>query len=55
MRIVSDDGYWQKKKGDIFTAKLNSPFPGTVVNLEINTADTHSYGLASEVSIDDIF
>ncbi len=55
IRIVSDDGYWQKKKSDIFTAKLSRPFPGTVVSLEINTADTRSYGLASEVSVDDIF
>ncbi len=55
IRIVSDDGYWEKKKNDIFTTKLSHPFPGTVVGMEINTADTSSYGLASEVSADDIF
>ncbi len=55
IRIVSDDGYWEKKKNDILTARLSHPFPGTVVSLEINTADTSSYSLASEMEVDDIF
>jgi hypothetical protein len=29
---------------------MDADFPGTVVNLEINTDDNHSYGLTSEAS-----
>lgn len=55
MQIVSDSGYWCRRNGD--TTKMNLPhgYPGTVVSVEINTADTHSYALHSEVSLDDIF
>ena len=55
IRIVSDDGYWEKKESDISTAQLRHPFPGTVVSVEIDTADTSSYGLVSEMEIDNIF
>lgn len=57
MRIVSNDGYWQQEGQDDSTATLSHPFPGTVVSLEINTADTSSYRLASasEIDADDIF
>ena len=30
-------------------------FLGTVVNIENNTADTHSYILATEWDVDDLF
>ncbi|MGE3978889.1 MAG: hypothetical protein AB7F94_15080 [Nitrospira sp.] len=36
-------------------ALLSAPFPGTVVNVEINTADRRSYALTSEVKEADIF
>jgi len=55
IQIVSDTGYWRRVGGKTFTALLTSPFPGTVVSLEINTADTHAYSLASELSPEDIF
>lgn len=55
IQIVSDTGYWRRENGKTFTALLAYPFPGTVVSLEINTADTHSYSLASELSPEDIF
>lgn len=48
IRIVSDAGYWQRKKSKIKTTQLNYPFPGTVVSLEINTADTGIYRLSHE-------
>ncbi|MGE0468171.1 MAG: ATP-binding protein [Nitrospira sp.] len=35
--------------------KLGADFKGTVVNLEINTGDTQSYRLSSEISPEDIF
>ena len=55
LRIVSDGGYWEKKKSDLSTGTLDHPFPGTVVSLEVNISDASSYSLASELSTDDIF
>ncbi len=55
IQIVSDAGYWRREKGKTFTARLSQPFPGTVVSVEINTADTQSYALSSELSETDIF
>ncbi len=55
LQIVSDAGYWRRENKRIRTAQLNHPFPGTVVNIEINTADTHSYSLTSELDTEDIF
>jgi len=55
LRIVSDAGYWELKDGEVRTALFGNPFPGTVVNIEINTSDKHSYVLKSEVSESDIF
>lgn len=55
VRIVSDDGYWQRNSGKITSEVLFYPFPGTVVNLEINTADTHSWGEQSDLDTDNPF
>ena len=54
VRIISDAGYWQRSNGKITTGMLPCLFPGTVVNLEVNTADTKSYALQSELG-DSIF
>jgi hypothetical protein len=55
IQIISNAGYWRRSEGQTFTAPLRSPFPGTVVSIEINTADTQSYVLASELTEADIF
>ena len=55
IRIVSDAGYWRRRDCKIVTRPLNYPFPGTVVSVEINTADTSVYKLASELNPEDIF
>ncbi len=55
IQIVSDAGYWRQEKDQVTTAPLRHPFPGTVVTLEINTADTKAYALAGELSPADIF
>ncbi len=55
IRIVSDAGYWRRRDGKIVTRSLNYPFPGTVVSVEINTADTSTYKLASELNPENIF
>jgi len=54
--IVSDRGYWElTKTGKIVEAVLPDRFPGTVVNIEINTSDAKSYCLKSEIDPKDIF
>ncbi len=56
IRIVSDSGYWQRAKGKIVTKSLTYSFPGTVVSVEINTADTRIYQFTSEeLNPEDIF
>lgn len=55
LQIVSDSGYWSLEKSNIQTARLRAPFPGTVVNVEINTADAQSYTLSSALKASDIF
>lgn len=59
IQIVSANGYWELKQGSITTSSLSSPltFPGTIVNIEFNIADTSIYSLKSEsaLSPDNIF
>lgn len=55
IQIVSDAGYWRRERGRTLCARLSHAFPGTVVSVEINTADTQSYVLSSELSEADIF
>ena len=55
IQIVSDAGYWCLEKGNVSTTQIQHPFPGTVVSIEIDTADTRSYKLSSELSDSDIF
>lgn len=55
IQIVSDAGYWRRQNSKTITASFSNPFPGTVVSMEINTADTNSYKLVSELSAADIF
>ncbi len=48
IQIVSDRGYWEfSPLGETLTRMVTS-FPGTVINIEINTADTGSYRLRTE-------
>lgn len=55
IQIVSDAGYWEFANGTANTRRFTKPFPGTVVNLEIKTADRHRYCLQSEQELNDIF
>ena len=55
IRIVSDAGYWRRRNRKIATKPLTYPFPGTVVSVEINTADEGFYRLASELNPENIF
>lgn len=47
IKIVSDAGYWKRENQKISTESLSNPFPGTIVSIEINTADTNIYSLSS--------
>ncbi len=55
IQIVSDAGYWELANGMVRTRRFDEPFPGTVVNLEMNTADRDSYCLPSEQDSANIF
>lgn len=55
IQIVSDKGYWELSGGKISTKTFPEPFHGTTVNIEINTSDTSSYCLSSEIQPEDIF
>lgn len=53
MQIISDTGYWEQfSDGKIETALLSHRFPGTIVNIEINTSDQNAYCLSSEQKVD---
>lgn len=49
LQIVSDKGYWeQTTNGKVLLRELNHKFSGTIINIEINTADNKSYALQKE-------
>jgi hypothetical protein len=53
--VVSDSGYWKLAKGSVKQKYFDRPFLGTVVTVEINTADETSYRLKNEVDPAAIF
>lgn len=55
IRVASESGYWWVRATNVGKAKLAAPFPGTVVDIEINTADSKMYQLAGEVDPAAIF
>jgi len=55
IQVVSRFGYYKFSANGEFTQKMNNDFPGTCINIEINTEDTSSYCLKSELKSEDIF
>jgi len=55
LQIVSSKGYWEYAGGQETVKILDNPFPGTVLNIEINTADARSYCLESEIALKNVF
>lgn len=55
IHIVSRFGFYEFSNGQEFFAKLENDFSGTTVTLEVNTADTSTYCLASEALNESIF
>ena len=54
IQIVSDAGYWQRFNKQTNTGTFKNRFPGTVIALQFNTADNHSYILEGEDDYNDI-
>lgn len=55
LQIVSNWGYYEFNADGESCDKMDYSFPGTCVNIEINTTDTGSYYLSSESDSNDIF
>ncbi len=55
IQVVSRFGYYEFYANDESIRKMNNDFPGTCINIEINTEDTSSYCLKSELKSEDIF
>jgi len=55
LTLVSDRGFWQCSPAGLTAFQMQLPFPGTVVGFEIDTTDTHSYRMASEVDPNSIW
>ena len=55
MQIVSQSGYYTYSATEDSILDMALDFPGTCINIEINTADTSSYCLQSELTSEDIF
>jgi hypothetical protein len=45
IHVVSNDGFWELSSGVIKKKIFGSEFPGTMVNIYIDTSDKHHYGL----------
>ncbi len=55
IQIVSRYGYFEFSANGESIQKMNNDFPGTCINIEINTEDRSSYCLKSELTSEDIF
>jgi hypothetical protein len=55
MQIVSSDGFYQFDNQGEQTNQFVGQFPGTIVNLQFNTNDSHNYSLKNEIDINNIF
>lgn len=53
--IVSDAGYWEFSQGYPVSRELPIPFPGTVVNIEINTSNQNIDYVDTEIDLNNIF
>lgn len=55
IQVVSRFGYYEFSANGESIQKMNNDFPGTCINIEINTEGTSSYCLKSELKSEDIF
>jgi len=54
LQIRSAEGYWEEKKGIIFTQNSPHHFGGSIVNMEFNLRDSKTYYTKEEFEIKDI-
>lgn len=55
IQIISGDGYWEQTNSEEIGNDFLQTFPGTIVNLEFNVADTGYYCHLSEIDEKNIF
>lgn len=55
MQIISNEGFYQYDINNEFTKTFSGEFPGSIVNLQFNTADDNSYLLTEEIDLKNIF
>lgn len=55
VQIISQEGFYEFSSGIKKFSAMRGDFPGTTINLQINTGDKKSYGLVSEISSSNIF
>ena len=55
IQVVSRFGYYEFSANGETIQKMGNDFPGTCINIEINTEDKNSYSLKSELKSEDIF
>lgn len=55
LMVCSFDGFWELTGDRVKKATLRREFPGTVVIMEVNTADRHAYRLGSSINPNDIW
>jgi hypothetical protein len=55
IQIISADGFWELKKGELTSKSFSSEFLGTIVNLEFNLDDKAYYSLKTEKVEDIVF
>lgn len=48
IQIVSRNGYWELRSGQVAMSNLPFEFPGTIVTISVNTDDRQSYSMKSE-------
>lgn len=53
--IVSLDGYWSESGDRAVMRRLEHPFPGTVVTIEVDTSDQAEYVMSDEIDPKSIF
>lgn len=54
LQILSADGYWEEKTGQIYTDDCDSSFRGSIVNIEFNLRDENEYSTPEELDISNI-
>ena len=52
IQVISSDGFYEFKNGNIVKKKMNSIFDGTIVNIKFNLNDANHYILQEEVDDD---